>query len=217
MAIHDIWLDNLTRLVMQEGNGIQRPGLRAVSAMSGVSEEYIYQLITRKTNKDGSQKQFGKALARKIDTAYAKERGEGWFDKPFHEKDAVEEDGSAENAPTKISQSIHHIVEALRRATHPERAAVKSLLPNLIDDPENSVIESLLCNVLRGAPPNHAFNLETRIIANVFQGMWDSLKTDQDRLKLKNAVELCIAETTMALNSSHTEIKSSYKKTIRHV
>lgn len=86
MAIHDIWLENLTALVRTEGKGRRnRDGLRAVADLVGASEEYIYQLVERKPKKDGTLRQIGKELAKKIDAAYAPEKGAGWFDRPINE------------------------------------------------------------------------------------------------------------------------------------
>lgn len=58
MAIHDIWLLNLKALVAMEGGG--RKGIRTVADTTGLSEEYVYQLISEKPNKDGARREVGK-------------------------------------------------------------------------------------------------------------------------------------------------------------
>lgn len=127
MAIHEIWLDNLTELVRIEGNGRRnRDGLRSVADLVGASEEYIYQLVNRKPKKDGTPRQVGKDLARKIDAAYASEKGAGWFDRPLNESDF----GSTSGTKTDFVKSISEI--PIRSVTQ----AVELLSKALIESPE---------------------------------------------------------------------------------
>ncbi|MDP2367658.1 hypothetical protein [Rhodoferax sp.] len=77
-AIQDVWRRHLEALVEQEGKG--RRGLRAVADLSGVSEEYLYQIITGKLRSNGKPAEIGKSTARKIALAFAQGRPEDWFD-----------------------------------------------------------------------------------------------------------------------------------------
>lgn len=81
MAIQDVWLRNLKKLVEQEGNG--RAGLRTVATLSGLSEEYIYQLVEGKPKKNGEPREVGKVAARKIAAAFADGRRPDWFDQEW--------------------------------------------------------------------------------------------------------------------------------------
>lgn len=82
MAIQDTWLMNLQALVLQEGHGDKRAGYRAIADMTGMSEEYIYQLAEGKPKSDGTPREVGKSAAKKIGKAYGEGRPENWFDLP---------------------------------------------------------------------------------------------------------------------------------------
>ena len=83
MGIQDYWHANLVALVQAEGAGDERRGYQAVAERTGLSEEYIYQLVKKKPRSDGKPREVGKAAARKIEQAYAAGRPTGWFDRPF--------------------------------------------------------------------------------------------------------------------------------------
>lgn len=80
MAIQDVWFSNLKALVEIEGGG--RRGIRAVADLSGLSEEYVYQLVSKKPNSKGIPREIGKEAAGKISKAFANGKSESWFDTP---------------------------------------------------------------------------------------------------------------------------------------
>lgn len=84
MRIEEIWLSNLKVLVQQLGHGDKRSGYRNISDATGLSEEYIYQLVEGKPKKDGSLRQVGKTAARKIaNSRLGLGKPFGWFDNPI--------------------------------------------------------------------------------------------------------------------------------------
>ena len=99
MDIESTWLANLRVLVASEGGG--RVGYRSVSEAAGLSEEYIYQLCEGKPKKDGAPRQVGKRAAKKIATAFANGRSDGWFDLPLIH-------GGSDSPARRVAQSLSH-------------------------------------------------------------------------------------------------------------
>lgn len=82
MGVQQNWLANLRALVDREGGDNPRAGFQAVSAATGLSEEYIYQLYEGKPKSDGTERNVGARAARAIARAYAEGRPPDWFDLP---------------------------------------------------------------------------------------------------------------------------------------
>ncbi|MDP3651625.1 MAG: hypothetical protein Q8R67_08075 [Rhodoferax sp.] len=150
MAIQDIWLLNLRNLVASEGGG--RVGIRAVADLSGLSEEYVYQLVAGKPNKHGAPREVGPAAARKITAAFSQGRAKDWFDTP----NGVTTDNSPPISPqsqplapantaqaatkkvaTPIDQIMADLAQYLMEMDDDARHSAADVLRNLTHKPEN--------------------------------------------------------------------------------
>ncbi len=116
MAIHDIWLLNLKALVAMEGGG--RKGIRTVADTTGLSEEYVYQLISEKPNKDGARREVGKRAAKIISAKFAQGRPDGWFDIPQNlgENFPPNSPNSASNQAVALANSVQAAINVVAPA-----------------------------------------------------------------------------------------------------
>lgn len=174
MAIHDVWLHNLRSLVDAEGDGDKRKGLRSVADLSGLSEEYIYQLIEGKPKKDGAPRQVGKVAAKKIASAFANGRPESWFDAMCATPNSL---SSGANPPPQINErrasyravSLEAAVEGLARHFESvdgyDKATAISLLTTLANSPDMHAVVAAGLKTLkpqvRGSPSKQGSPAQT--------------------------------------------------------
>lgn len=113
MAVQDNWLANLRALIDAHSDGDDmRAGLRAVSAASGLSEEYLYQLYTGRPNTDGSPRNVGPRAAKALARAFGNGRPADWFDTPPHQP-APKTGAPQPNAP--MAQMLSHLSPTMLR------------------------------------------------------------------------------------------------------
>lgn len=146
MAIHDTWLSNLKTLVTIEGGG--RKGIRAVADVAGLSEEYVYQLVAEKPNKDGGRREVGKAAASKIEAAFSNGRADGWFNHPIqtgttlpavyqpNQPNAAFPLAGRAGGAMDLGVVIDELAAAMLRTDPVDRAAAKAYLIGLCDAPD---------------------------------------------------------------------------------
>lgn len=120
MAIEDVWMKNLVGLVESLGQGDKRRGYREVAEIAGLSEEYVYQLVESKPNKDGEKRVVGKRAAKKIAIAFANGRALEWFDVDqfsahAHTNPATSQGKTSQDNPTHDPSSAAELVHAIEK------------------------------------------------------------------------------------------------------
>ena len=146
MAIQDVWFANLKTLVENEGGG--RRGIRAVADLSGLSEEYVYQLVEKKPNNKGIPREIGKEAAGKIARAFAQGREINWFDQdhdtaPKQSKQnssqaLVNQAQSAINRGATISQTLAQLNALLAGFDTGTRETIANLTQESICKPDKA-------------------------------------------------------------------------------
>ncbi len=145
MAIQDIWLANLKALVAIEGNGEKRKGLRQVADVSGLSEEYIYQLVEGKPKKNGDPREVGKAAAKKIALAFANGRPDSWFDSPSFDQGQIlpsvtgvpQAAAARTSAGLTLGQAMEFLADYLAALQASDRKEAMRQIGRIVDEPES--------------------------------------------------------------------------------
>lgn len=152
MAIEDIWMSNLIHLVTTCGGGDKRRGYREVAETAGLSEEYIYQLVEGKLDKNGKQRTVGKRAAKKIAEAFANGRTLDWFDFEVRVEQPTSVPALVSQQvvlPVTLEQALEVVVLALQNTDELSRLQAKPLLQHLLEHPEQGVdIAARLANLL---------------------------------------------------------------------
>ncbi len=166
MAIQDVWFANLKTLIEKEGGG--RRGIRAVADLSGLSEEYVYQLATKKPNKKGVPREIGKEAAGKISKAFAQDKTENWFDtlvfSPEKNRDSL--NNSALNNPlalinqaqtaindvASLEQSLEGLAHYLAGLHEADKVEAMKMIAGLADNPDRHAKIAAGIKGMVGAP-----------------------------------------------------------------